>query len=316
MVTVTSETSLTLAQLTGTYFGAGIGVATPVTTAAARSGSETGPAYAFDTCTNQGGSVSPVCEFQIGRAVDGQLMRGGQLEPPYRNLVPPSLRVHIVDEMQDYTSVQYAVIARLFLCKKTILGDANQSVNPYGSSTTEDIQRVFRQASSVKLCKSYRSTYEITQFAQRISPNPDLVAIERHGEEPQVLRCRNKADEIEQVCRMAREFVGSDLNTLGVICKTQKQAERLHEAMAASGLDAHLLTAQSTSFTCGVIVCTARTWRKGSNSIRSSCRTRATGTITLPWIGTLLYVACTRAMHKLTLTFSGNVSGFVQQKLA
>jgi DNA helicase II / ATP-dependent DNA helicase PcrA len=71
----------------------------------------------------------------------------------------------LVDEMQDYTPVQYAVIARLFACKKTILGDTNQLVNPYSSSKAEDIQRVFRQASSVKLCKSYRSTYEITQFA-------------------------------------------------------------------------------------------------------------------------------------------------------
>ena len=40
----------------------------------------------------------------------------------------------LVDEMQDYTPVQYAVLARLFRCRKTVLGDATQSVNPYSAS--------------------------------------------------------------------------------------------------------------------------------------------------------------------------------------
>lgn len=78
---------------------------------------------------------------------------------------------------------------------KMILGDANQSVNPFSSSTSEEIRKVFTQADCVKLCKSYRSTYEITQFAQRISPNTDLVAIERHGEEPQVVGFKSENEE-------------------------------------------------------------------------------------------------------------------------
>jgi DNA helicase II / ATP-dependent DNA helicase PcrA len=46
----------------------------------------------------------------------------------------------LVDEMQDYTPVQYAVLAKLFDCRKTILGDARQSVNPYSASRAEEIQ--------------------------------------------------------------------------------------------------------------------------------------------------------------------------------
>jgi DNA helicase II / ATP-dependent DNA helicase PcrA len=51
----------------------------------------------------------------------------------------------LIDEMQDYTPVQYAVLAKLFNCKKTILGDTNQAVTPYSASTAEAIQRAFRQ---------------------------------------------------------------------------------------------------------------------------------------------------------------------------
>ncbi len=36
----------------------------------------------------------------------------------------------VIDEMQDYTPIQYAVINRLFPCQKTILGDFGQFINP------------------------------------------------------------------------------------------------------------------------------------------------------------------------------------------
>lgn len=36
----------------------------------------------------------------------------------------------------------------------------------------------------MKLCKSYRSTFEITDFAQRIQTNNELELVMRHGEFP------------------------------------------------------------------------------------------------------------------------------------
>jgi hypothetical protein len=42
----------------------------------------------------------------------------------------PGVKHLLIDEMQDYTAVQYAVLGRLFKCRKTILGDAAQSINP------------------------------------------------------------------------------------------------------------------------------------------------------------------------------------------
>jgi DNA helicase II / ATP-dependent DNA helicase PcrA len=34
--------------------------------------------------------------------------------------------------------------------------------------------------------KSYRSTFEITELAQRINRNPNLEPLERHGEHPEI----------------------------------------------------------------------------------------------------------------------------------
>lgn len=59
----------------------------------------------------------------------------------------------LVDEMQDYSPIQYKVMQKLFPCRKTVLGDASQSVNPYGSSTANMIQKALAAGEVMRLCK-------------------------------------------------------------------------------------------------------------------------------------------------------------------
>lgn len=219
----------------------------------------------------------------------------------------------LIDEMQDYTAVQYAVIARLFPCKKTILGDANQSLNPFGSSTAEQINRVFRQADCVKLCKSYRSTWEITRFAQGISPNPDLVAIERHGDEPQLLSCKNSKEESARILQLVGEFFDSGRHNLGVICKTQKQADRLHQLLHSADSRVRLLAPQSVAFGQGAVVCAVHL-AKGLEFDQVIICDASERNYSTEMERNLLYVACTRAMHQLTLTFAGKASPFITRE--
>ena len=79
-----------------------------------------------------------------------------------------AVRHLVVDEMQDYTPVQYAVLNRLFRCDKTILGDFGQSINPNRLSTLEDLRQIYCGARYISLNKSYRSTYEIIRFSARL----------------------------------------------------------------------------------------------------------------------------------------------------
>lgn len=101
----------------------------------------------------------------------------------------------LIDEMQDYSPIQYKVIQKLFPCRKTVLGDAGQSVNPYGSSTAETIQKSLTASEIMKLCKSYRSTFEITDFAQKIHPNRRAgtgCPAWRKATNPAVRQCRRR----------------------------------------------------------------------------------------------------------------------------
>ena len=106
------------------------------------------------------------------------------------------------------TPVQHALLAQLFPCNKAILGDVNQSLNAGPATDAEAIARVFGQAECVKLNKSYRSSYEITGFAQAISPNADLEAIERRAHKPRVASCRDEREEWARVQQAVAMFPG------------------------------------------------------------------------------------------------------------
>jgi DNA helicase-2/ATP-dependent DNA helicase PcrA len=214
----------------------------------------------------------------------------------------------LVDEMQDYTPVQYAVLSRLFLCKKTILGDVSQMVNPYSASSAETIEQVFPSADIVKLFRSYRSTFEITSFAQRITPNPNIIPMERHGEEPSMVRFQNQEEELKAIQQIITNFKDSGSHSLGIICKTLKQAEKVYDKLKAAQV--FLLTDESTSFKEGVIITSAHL-AKGLEFDEVVVPFASATNYKTEIDKSMLYVACTRAMHKLTLTYSGEVSRFL-----
>jgi DNA helicase-2/ATP-dependent DNA helicase PcrA len=214
----------------------------------------------------------------------------------------------LVDEMQDYTPIQYAVLSRLFHCKKTILGDVSQTVNPYSASSAEGIHRVFPHGDTVKLFRSYRSTWEITSFAQQISRNPDLIAMERHGQVPIVKGFNSNVEEAEEIKRMIGIFNTSSHQSMGIICKTLDQAETLFTELNTPGI--HLLTPESNSLTRGVIITTVHL-AKGLEFDEVIIPFASHRNYRTEVDRSMLYISCTRAMHQLTLTYAKEKTRFL-----
>ncbi|MDZ4311006.1 MAG: AAA family ATPase [Cypionkella sp.] len=229
------------------------------------------------------------------------------LENPYAGV-----KHLLVDEMQDYTPVQYAVLGRLFRCRKTILGDATQSVNPFSASSADDIAAVLSGAWQVTLNKSYRSTWEIMQFALAISPNPDLVAMKRHGAQPDVHACKTPNEALARIVAEVTAFRECDHSSLALLAKTQRQANRLHAALAAKGIEARLLNDGSAGFSNGIIVCTPHL-AKGLEFDRVMIADADAATYRTEMDRNMLYVACTRAMHCLTVIGVGEMSAFLPE---
>lgn len=215
----------------------------------------------------------------------------------------------VIDEMQDYSEVQYKVLSLLYPCKKTILGDVNQSVNPFSSSNLPIIEKVFRGATTMTMLKSYRSTYEITQFTKRISPNISVEAIERHGNEPQLIACKNISAETDMIKSLVTTFEQGEFHSLGIICKTQKQADNLYEALKDEH-EMNILNVASVAFDSGIVITTAHL-AKGlefDKVIVPHCTDKNYKTDPDKQ---MLYVGCTRAMHQLFITYTGRLCELV-----
>ena len=235
----------------------------------------------------------------------------------------------VIDEMQDYTPVQYAALNRMFPCRKTILGDFGQSVNPNHLHGLEDLRTIYDRAQFVELNKSYRSTYEIMRFAKKIHHVSALEPVKRHGEPPALIPCLDAADEIRKIREAIRCFRTGKNVSLGIILKTDAAAKDMYEVLAGydgveenqveenqvegngeEACDISLLTRESTSFQNGISITSVR-MSKGLEFDevlipQADCRT-----YTSDFDRGLLYIACTRAMHRLTLTYSGKETEFI-----
>ncbi|EGT4908596.1 helicase [Clostridioides difficile] len=219
------------------------------------------------------------------------------------------IRHVVIDEMQDYTPIQYAVINLLFKCKKTILGDFGQLVNPNHTHTLDDMRQLYNDGELVMLNKSYRSTFEIINFAKKIQDISSLEPIERHGEEPALLKCNNEQDEINKIKTEIKEFEKSDNATLGIILKTDNDAKAVYDALREE-YSVHLISSESSSFTKGISI-TSIKMSKGLEFDEVIVPSVNNKTYYSDYDRSLLYIACTRAMHKLKLTYVGTLTQLI-----
>jgi DNA helicase-2/ATP-dependent DNA helicase PcrA len=218
----------------------------------------------------------------------------------------------LIDEMQDYSPIQYKVIQKLYPCRKTILGDASQSVNPYGSSNAEMIRKTFVAGDIMKLNKSYRSTYEIIALAKRIRPDDELEVIERHGEQPFIFQYKDMSHEVNAIKGFISAFRRCEFKSLGIICKEEAGALALYENLKEEDKDIYYLFHQSTAYKTGIVVTSAH-MAKGlefdeviiPNADNIHYKTEIDKS--------MLYVAVTRAMHRLILTCSGEITEFLKE---
>ncbi len=217
----------------------------------------------------------------------------------------------VIDEMQDYTPVQYAVVNKLFDCPKTILGDFGQSANPNLSHSLEDIAGLYDGAELVKLNKSYRSSYEIISFAKQVGGVRELETVERHGETPLVIPCRNEAGQLQRIKECIDRFNKGQNNTLGIVVRTNREAEALYGALAKE-YGVQLISEKSGKFEAGVSVVSVR-MSKGLEFDEVAIPSADFKNYHGEHGRNLLYIACTRAMHRLTVLYHGQGSVFLNE---
>ena len=252
-------------------------------------------------------------------------MHGNRLEWPdvypflllwdrYRGLGRHMYVKHVVvDEMQDYTPVQYEVLNRMYPCTKTILGDFGQAMDPCHAYTIDDLRARFPEARYVEMNKSFRSTYEIMTFALQIQPQQKLEPIDRHGDAPKYLLFDSEAEEEAAVLEATRKYAESGQNALGILLHTNREAAAFYEHFSKVCPEAVLLAPDSKEYKGGILV-TSIQMAKGLEFDEVIVPQADAAHYSGADSQKLLYVACTRAMHRLTLTGVGEASPYLPEK--
>ena len=218
----------------------------------------------------------------------------------------------VIDEMQDYTPIQFVVLNKMYPCQKTILGDFGQVLKPCHLHSLDEIRSIYKDAEFVALNKSYRSTYEIMEYAKKVCDQPSLEMVERHGERPGLIYCENVDHEIASIMALIRQFEKGENASLGIIVKTSADAKRLYDALSGE-YTVHLLSKDSTRFTNGVSIASIR-MAKGLEFDEVIVPDADDRHYHSDYDRNLLYIACTRAMHKLTLFYTGRPSPFLPEQ--
>ena len=105
----------------------------------------------------------------------------------------------LVDEAQDYSPLFYEMIKKTFPnASMTIMGDLNQRIDKHSNVKSRDgITKVFNDIKTVVLTKSYRSTFNITNFAKELlDTHEPIEAVHRLGDNPANHKTNNNLEKL------------------------------------------------------------------------------------------------------------------------
>ena len=214
-----------------------------------------------------------------------------------------------VDEMQDYDPFSLYLLKKIYPdAVMTLAGDYNQNILSKNSNL-DMIKRLFPNVSIDNLDVSYRSTYEIMKFAQNLVGKDINTQLIRHGDEIKILKTESVKDFIEVV----NDIVSSHKDEkIAIIAKTLLDAEYLHKylndfTIISDELNENLISSNKILTTVylskgmeydRVIIYNADVSNYSSEQDRQN-----------------LYVASTRALHGLYLTYNQNLTNFVDRNI-
>jgi len=221
-----------------------------------------------------------------------------------------------IDEAQDYSPFQFALIQRLFpRAKMTVLGDWNQAIyaHAFDRDSFEAVASLYEptETEAFLLTKSYRSTQPIVEFTRQLIPGGERIEpFHRDGPKPSVTRVPDEAARKDWICSRIQSLQEDGHQTIAIITKTAAEAKAAHEQLRDS-LSLRLIGRGTINFESGILVIPAYL-AKGMEFDAVIIYDASRESYGHERERKLFYTACTRAMHELHLLYSGEMSPFLE----
>ena len=201
----------------------------------------------------------------------------------------------VIDEAQDYNKLQYLIIKKTFkTANYTILGDSNQTINPYYKyESLKELTNMFEGSKYITLTKTYRSTDKIIDYTNKILGLTLSVAIRNQKSNDIIFRNNVKKEDFVKDITYLKDISKS----IAIITKDDKEAEEVYN-MLKDDFDIMLLGGYGHIKRDLVVVpsYTAKGLEFDSVIIYNDIDNKYTKEDKY-----LYYVACTRAQHNLII---------------
>lgn len=139
----------------------------------------------------------------------------------------------VIDEAQDYSYLQFLVIKLLTKCNSmTIVGDKNQRFIPYSSTIPMlNLHTILgnKNIEYFNLTKSYRSTRQIMEYANKFLSENNIVPLVRDGEEVKEEYYEDDFELENLLIEEVKDLQEENYESIGIICKNLDSAVKLSQ---------------------------------------------------------------------------------------
>ena len=206
-----------------------------------------------------------------------------------------NIRHLVIDEMQDYSYLQYVILQNMFSCNMTVLGDKAQTVDDRQQDVLRFLPKIFgKEIRKIEMKRSYRNTLEIAEYASNITGLTGIEYLERHGKPV-----------VEQVVSSEKEGLRDVLNqvsvgidkyeTAAILTMTEAQAKAAYKYLKQHREDVFYIDRDSSEFCKGITV-TTYYLAKGLEFDQVFV---LGGDKQNPFYSQFKYISATRALHEL-----------------
>ena len=205
----------------------------------------------------------------------------------------------IIDEAQDYNKLQYILMKRILRKSKfTILGDINQTINPYYQyKSLDELRGLFKgDCNYLELTKTYRSSPEIIEHTNKILDLDLVSAIRRDNHIPVEFR---KEDNLFEQLTADINNLRYENRSIAIITKTDDEATKVYDLLNKEYPEMMLISNNSKKFARGLVVIPSYI-AKGLEFDATIVYTEKHNAYVYEE-KYLYYVACTRSQHHLII---------------
>lgn len=142
----------------------------------------------------------------------------------------------VIDEAQDYSPLQFKVVRELTGTKYfTVVGDVNQRLIKYSDlAPMMELGKIFDDVNPeiYNLNKSYRSTYEIMEYANKYLDEDRIIPIVRHGKPVEEIKFHNNEELSESIIESLKEFSNEGLESIAIITRDKEELEKMYNLIS------------------------------------------------------------------------------------